>query len=76
MSSFELGGHLVAVRARPVLVDDRRERIDSLALQQDVDLDQRGLLLARLLVVQARVAARRDFSESKKSKMISPTASV
>jgi hypothetical protein len=36
-------------------VDDRGERVDRLALQQDVDLDQISGLLARRLVVQAAV---------------------
>jgi hypothetical protein len=33
-------------------VDDRRERVDLLALQEDVDLDQVGHLVAVRLVVQ------------------------
>ena len=60
-----------------VLVHDGAEGVDGLTLQQDVDLDQIGLLLARLLVIQAGVAAGApDFSESKKSKMISPGGMV
>ncbi|SKU54716.1 Uncharacterised protein [Mycobacteroides abscessus subsp. abscessus] len=39
-------------------MDDGAERVDRLSLQQDVDLDQIGLLLAGLLVIQAGVAAR------------------
>ena len=46
---FESGGHLVAVGRGPVLVHDRAERVDGLTLQQDVDLDQFGLLFAGLL---------------------------
>src|ERR1700733_11402697 len=58
---LEPGGHLVAVRRGRVLVHDGAERIDGLALQQDVDLDQCGFLLARLFVVEAGVAAGAGF---------------
>src|SRR3712207_1259355 len=46
-----------AVRVRLVLVHDRAERVDRLAVQQDVDLDEVGDLLAGGLVVEAGVAA-------------------
>jgi hypothetical protein len=52
------------------------ERVDRLALQQDVDLDQVGVLLAVGLVVERGVAAGPDLSWSKKSKMISPSGIV
>jgi hypothetical protein len=39
-------------------VDDRGEGVDLLALQQDVDLDEIGLLRARGLVVERGVALR------------------
>ena len=45
-----------AVVVRLVLVHDRGERVDRLAVQQDVDLDQLGRLLAAGLVVEAGVA--------------------
>src|SRR4029079_1606421 len=54
---LELAGHLVAVRGGSVFVHDRAERIDRLALAQDVDLDEIGFLVARLLVVKAGVSA-------------------
>jgi hypothetical protein len=57
-------------------VHDRAEGVDRLALQQDVDLDQVGRLLAGGLVVQRGVAPVRDFSWSKKSKTISASGSV
>jgi hypothetical protein len=57
-------------------VHDRAERVDRLALEQDVDLDQVGGLLAGALVVERGVALGADFSWSKKSKTISPIGSV
>src|SRR4051794_6957713 len=54
---LQLGGHHQAVLARLVLVHDLAERVHRLALQQDVDLDQVGLLLAAGLVVQRGVPA-------------------
>ena len=53
---LELAGHHHAVGVRLVLVHDRGERVDRLALQQDVDLDQVGGLLAGGLVVERGVA--------------------
>src|SRR3712207_8893295 len=53
----QLAGHEDAVAVGLVLVHDRAERVDGLALQQDVDLHQLRLLLAGLLVVQRGVAA-------------------
>src|SRR5207249_9774895 len=41
-----------------VAVDDGRERVDGLAVQEDVELDERRLAEARHLVVERRVAAR------------------
>src|SRR5271156_6277678 len=54
---FQPGGHLVAISRGPVLVHDGAECVDSLTLQQDVDLDQRRLLLAGFFVIEAGVAA-------------------
>src|SRR5258708_15131683 len=54
---LELRGHGQTVLAGVVRVHDLAERVYRLALQQDVDLDQVGLLLAVGLVVQRRVAA-------------------
>src|SRR5215203_3872016 len=51
-------GHLHAVAVGLVLVHDRGERVDGLALKQDVHLDQVGRLLAVDLVVERRVAPR------------------
>ena len=55
---FEFGGHLVAVGLRGVLVHDRTERINSLAVQQDVDLDQVGHLFSGRLVIERCVPTR------------------
>src|SRR6476620_4103602 len=53
---LELAGHHHAVGVGGVAVDDRAERVDRLALEQDVDLHQVGRLLARALVVERGVA--------------------
>src|SRR5699024_9530757 len=55
---LELAGHHDAVRVRLVLVDDRAERVDLLALEEDVDLDEVRRLLADDVVVERRVATR------------------
>src|SRR5690606_14366468 len=55
---LELGGHHHAVVVRLVLVHDRAEGVDLLALEQDVHLDEVGHLVARRLVVERRVPAR------------------
>src|SRR6478609_5488212 len=54
---LEFGRHLVAVGERRILVHDRAERVNGLALQQDVDLHQLRFLLACRLVIEAGVAA-------------------
>ena len=53
----QLGRHRDAVAVGLVLVDDRAERVDLLALQEDVDADQVGHLLAVGLVVQRGIPA-------------------
>src|SRR5664280_1498434 len=53
----QLGGHRHAVRIGLVLVHDGAKGVHRLALQQDVDLDQVGGLLADRFVVQRGVAA-------------------
>src|SRR5699024_3612709 len=53
---LELHGHLIAVVVSILAVHDRAERIDRLALQQDIHLHQIRLLLAGLLVIQGGVA--------------------
>ena len=52
---LQLGRDVDAVVVRLVLVHDGREGVHRLTVQQDVDLDQVGLLLAAGLVVQRRV---------------------
>ena len=47
-------------------MNDRAERVDAVAVEQDVDLDEVGALLAALLVVQRRVAARAGLELIKK----------
>src|SRR5690606_3455617 len=54
---LELPGHLLAVGVGLVPMHDRAERVHRLAVEQDVHLDQVGLLLAVRLVVEGRVAA-------------------
>jgi hypothetical protein len=44
-----------------IAVDDGAERVDLLALHQDIDLDQVGALLAVLMVVERRVALGAAF---------------
>src|SRR5260370_119349 len=51
------GGHGQPVLPRPVGVHDLAERVHGLALQQDVDLHQVGLLLTGGLVVQRGITA-------------------
>src|SRR5699024_4284895 len=51
-------GHRRAVRVRLVAVHDGAERVDAVALQQDVDLDEVGLLGSGGLVVEARIPLR------------------
>src|SRR5690606_24531965 len=48
----KLAGHLHPVGVRLVAVDDRTERVDLLVVEQDVDLDEVGDLLAVGLVVE------------------------
>src|SRR5246127_1967420 len=60
---FEFGGHLVAVGRGGILVHDSAESVDGHALQQDVDLYQRSLLLAGFLVIEACVAAGARFQQ-------------
>jgi hypothetical protein len=55
---LELGGHHDAVGHRLVPVHDRAERVDRIAVQQDVDLDEVGLLLTDNVIVERGVAAR------------------
>ena len=50
--------HLLAVGVGLVAVHDRAERVDRLAVQQDVDANQVRLLVAPRFVVEARVALR------------------
>ena len=65
-----------AVRVGLVLVHDRAERVDRLALQQDVDLDQVGRLLAVGLVVERGVAAGARLQRGRRSRRRSRRAAA
>src|SRR3954447_22087307 len=49
-------GQRTARRLRPVAVDDQRQRVDGLAVDEDVDLDEVGGPIPELLVVHRRIA--------------------
>src|SRR5689334_15645278 len=55
---LELLAQRAAVRVRLLAVDDRRQRVDRLAVEQDVELDDVRLLVPVELIVERRVAAR------------------
>src|SRR5262249_42239922 len=48
----------LGARVSALAREDERQRIDRFAPDQDVDADERALLVAREVVVEARVAAR------------------
>src|SRR5919202_2810969 len=54
---LELVGHLAAPLVRLVPVDDHRERVDGVAVDQHVELHEVALAILKHLVVEPRVAA-------------------
>ena len=55
---LEFVGHLLAVVVGLVLVNDRAEGVDGIAVQENVDTDQRVLGVAVLLVIERGVTLR------------------
>src|SRR5215203_4715109 len=53
---LQLVGELAARRLRPIPVDDEAQRVDGLAVHQDVELHEVGRAVPRLLVVHRCVA--------------------